>query len=215
MWTKNGEPYLPRVLKRIEEVIPAEAVHRKILVDDSSTDRTVEIAKEFNWEVYLNPEGGIPSGANEALRHVDCSYFISFEQDLVLSKDWWLNVQLLLEKNRVVVASGVRLPDRPLALKKLQEFVTEVYRTKTMKNTSFFYGKTLDNTIYQTEVVRRMGGFPKLRVNGGVDNVLAKTVHDCGYVWKVNYDVISTHLRKGLDRRVKTLPLVWNLPQRA
>jgi glycosyltransferase involved in cell wall biosynthesis len=80
---------LPKVLKRIDEVIPKNVVHRKILVDDHSIDKTVSIAKQFGWSVYLNPEGGTPSGVKEALEHVDCDFFVSVEQDVILAKNWW------------------------------------------------------------------------------------------------------------------------------
>lgn len=72
MWTLNGERFLPSVLRRVEEAIPKKIVHKKIMVDDHSTDNTVKIAKDFNWEVYSNPSTGISSGANEALRHTEC-----------------------------------------------------------------------------------------------------------------------------------------------
>jgi len=36
---------------------------------------------------------------------------------------------------------------------------------------------TLDNTMYKTGVIRKLGGFPKLYISGGVDIVLAKRLH--------------------------------------
>ena len=89
MWTKNGEKWLTPVLRRIDEVIPSENINQKILVDDHSVDRTVEIAKDFNWKVYENPSTGISAGANEALRHVKTDIFASFEQDLFLAENWF------------------------------------------------------------------------------------------------------------------------------
>jgi glycosyltransferase involved in cell wall biosynthesis len=88
MWAKNGERFLPLVLSRISQVIPDENVNQKIFVDDHSTDRSREIASEFNWIVYPNLKGGIPNGANEALRHVTSEFFVSIEQDIILAKDW-------------------------------------------------------------------------------------------------------------------------------
>jgi len=58
MWAKNGERFLPIVLKRIDDVIGRD-VNQKIFVDDSSTDRSVEIAKSFGWKVYPNIKGYI------------------------------------------------------------------------------------------------------------------------------------------------------------
>jgi glycosyltransferase involved in cell wall biosynthesis len=56
MWTKDGEATLPQVLKSIEEAIPNNVIHRKIIVDDNSIDKTVQIAKNFGWEIYSNPK---------------------------------------------------------------------------------------------------------------------------------------------------------------
>ena len=61
---------MPTTLKNLEEILPSEFVPRKIMIDDGSTDETRAIAKDFNWEVYSNPESGISSGANYALNHV-------------------------------------------------------------------------------------------------------------------------------------------------
>lgn len=206
MWTKNGENTLTKVLKRIDEVIPHEVVCHKILVDDHSTDRTTEIAKEFNWNVYPNPKTGIPSGANEALKHVDCEFFISFEQDLLLSLEWWEKIPHCMENPKVAIASGMRFASQPRGITKLQQYVAKKYRGESVLSpwlrsremSAFTLGKTLDNTIYRTQVLRSIGGFPKMRTNAGVDTVLAYKIKDAGYMWVVDYNVQSVHLRKGL-----------------
>ena len=198
MWAKDGSRTLPFVLRRIDEVIPEDVVNQRVLVDDDSVDDTREIAKSFGWQVFSNEGKGISSGANTALKHVTSDFFVSFEQDLLLARDWWEKIPRLLEDERVAVASGVRVPNHPEALRKLQEYITERYQRREKEAESFLYGKTLDNTIYKTDVIRRLDGFPKLSVSVGVDNVLAQRIHLSGYRWKVDYDVKSTHLRTGL-----------------
>lgn len=206
MWVKDGVETLPKVLKRIDEVIPKEAVCHKILVDDHSVDDTVKIAKEFNWQAYPNPETGISSGANEALRHVDTGYFMSFEQDLLLAEDWRLKVPPRLNNPKIAVASGIRFASKPQGVKKLQQYVAKKYRgerslspwLRSREMSAFTLGKTLDNTIYRTNVLRSVGGFPIMRVNAGVDTVLAYKIKDAGYEWCVDYNIQSIHLRKGL-----------------
>jgi glycosyltransferase involved in cell wall biosynthesis len=203
MWARNGGRTLPKVLSQIDRVIPAEAMHRKILVDDHSVDNTVKIARDFNWEVYENPEGGISAGANEALRHVDCEYFISVEQDVILADDWWDKVPPLLSDDRVAVASGIRLPNIP-ALRKLYEYVMERYKKNTQKYIhSAFLGVTIDNTIYKTRYIRMLGGFPRLKVSGGVDGTLAKNIFSRSLEWRVNFEVVSTHLRSSILEELK------------
>ena len=102
MWAKNGERFLPRVLKRIEELIPHEEINQKILVDDHSTDNTVKIAKQFNWSVYTNPSTGIPSGAKEA-------------------KAWLNKIPKHLLNEKVAAASDIRVVNQPTALRKLEK----------------------------------------------------------------------------------------------
>jgi glycosyltransferase involved in cell wall biosynthesis len=157
MWAKNGENVLPTVLKRIDEVIPHEVVCHKILVDDHSTDRTTKIAKEFNWNVYPNPKTGIPSGANEALRHVDQDFFISVEQDVVLAKDWWEKIPPHMNGNKVAVAQGIRMSTEP-TLRKLEEYVYS--RLKSSVNDPIRFGVSMDNNLFRTKIIRQLGGFP-------------------------------------------------------
>ena len=115
-----------------------------------------------------------------------------------MAKDWWEKIPPLLESERVVAASGVRVPDKPEALRQISEYTNERVLHQTLADPGFRYGKTLDNTIYKTELLRKIGGFPTLRINAGVDGALVKRINNSGYVWKVDFSVKSVHLRRGL-----------------
>lgn len=204
MWTRDGARTLPAVLRRIEQVVPKECVNRKIAVDDKSSDGTVGLLERFGWNVFVNHEGGIGCAANQALNLVETDFFCSFEQDLLLSREWWRISKLLTAKT--VVASGMRFASQPIYLATLQRYVAKKYRgerylssyLKGRRMAAFTLGKTLDNTIYKTSVIRDIGGFPRLETNAGVDSVLAYKLFIQGYKWRVAYDVQSVHLRKGL-----------------
>lgn len=210
MWTKNGAATLPAVLKRIDEVIPYQYVDQKIIVDDQSTDNTRDIATSFGWTVVFNEGKGISDGANTALKHVTSEYFMSFEQDLLLDPAWYKKVPEKVTDSRVAVASGMRFADKPIGLRKLQQYVARKYigeielaswlRTRQMS--AFTLGKTLDNTIYRTKIMKSLGGFPKMRANAGVETVLAYMVAEAGYQWVVDYTAQSTHLRSGLQQEL-------------
>jgi glycosyltransferase involved in cell wall biosynthesis len=211
MWTKSGSSTLPLVLKRIRDVIPEETVSSRIIVDDRSTDETREIAKSFGWQVLLNEGSGISDGANTALKHVTSKYFISFEQDLLLAPEWWEKIPPYLYDNQVAAASGMRFADKPRGVKKLQQYVAKKYRgesklaswLRSRQMAAFTLGKTLDNTVYKTEVIRAIGGFPKMQVNAGVDATLAYKLKQSGYMWVVDYNVQSTHIRRGLGQELQ------------
>lgn len=210
MWSKNGSRTLSFVLQRICEVIPSELVSKRVIVDDRSTDNTREIAESFGWTVIFNEGSGISDGANTALKHVTSESFISFEQDLLLARDWWGKVPKYLKNPKVAAASGMRFADKPRGVRKLQQYVAKKYRgeltlaswLKSRQMAAFTLGKTLDNTIYKTKVVRAVGGFPRMPVNAGVDTILAYRLNQAGYDWVVDYDVQSVHLREGLKQEL-------------
>lgn len=189
MWTKDGESFLPTVLNRIEEVVPIEFVHRKIFIDDSSKDRSVEIARLFNWDVRPNPKGGIPSGANKALSHVTTDFFISVEQDVLLAKDWWDKITPYMENELVACAQGIRTSTDPI-LKKWDEYVYSGMKSAT----SSIFAVSIDNNIFRTRVVRQLGGFPRI-CPVCTDTVLIKRTIENGFKWIIDKSVVSEHLR--------------------
>ncbi len=200
MWTKNGAVFLPHVLKLIELFIPRESIHKRILIDDKSVDNTRKIGLDFGWSVHSNDGNGIVDAANTALKYVESEFFASFEQDILLSPYWWPKVPKLLIKNNISVASGIRIPTYPLYLRKF----IEQRETGRISNTGdadpFSYGKTLDNTIYETDAIKTIGGFPKIpkRYQCMLDNVLAQRMYDAGFKWAVDYSVKSLHIRYSL-----------------
>lgn len=148
MWTKNGERFLSKVLKQIGEVIPHKMINQKILVDDSSTDRTVSIAESFNWSVHTNEKGGMVNGIRQAFSYVETPFFVSVEQDVVLADNWWKIIPKLLEDSRVAVAQGARVPSHPV--------LGAIYRYGMKRGTVGL--NTIDNTIYNTEKIKEVGG---------------------------------------------------------
>jgi glycosyltransferase involved in cell wall biosynthesis len=210
MWTFNGARTLPAVLKRISQVIPADAVGQRVISDDHSNDETRKIAESYGWTVVLNEGKGISDNANTALRNVESEFFVSFEQDLLLAPDWWSKVPNSLLDPLVGAASGMRFADRPRGIHALQLYVAKKYRGQAQLDSwlrgremaAFTLGKTLDNTIYRTKIVREVGGFPKLASSSGVDTVLAYEIDAAGYRWRVDYDVQSVHLRKDLRQEL-------------
>ena len=211
MWTKNGANTLPLVLKRISEVIPDKVVNKKVVSDDSSDDDTRSIAESYGWTVVSNAGKGISDNANTALSNVFSEFFVSFEQDLLLARDWWSRIPPLLTDSKVAAASGMRFASKPAGVRKLQQYVAKKYRgeaylaswLRARQMAAFTLGKTLDNTIWKTRVVRSVGGFPKIKVNAGVDTTLAYRIQQAGYNWVVDYNVQSTHLRNDLRQELQ------------
>ena len=193
IWTLNGEKTLQLVLSRINEIIPKDIVNQKFIVDDGSKDNTISIAAKYDWNVIQNEGKGISDGANTALKHVQTRYFCSFEQDVFLSNDWWRKVStLILNKDGVAAACGLRFLPKNNFIASIEPYQL------TRKDIDFCggYGKTLDNTIWNSEILRAVGGFPKVSF-AGIDTILFHMFDLNGYKWLVDYNVISLHLHYG------------------
>jgi glycosyltransferase involved in cell wall biosynthesis len=215
MWTKNGGRTLAPVLSQINKVIPEEVVNKRFIVDDGSTDRTVEIARACGWNVIRNEGRGISDGANTALKHVETEHFCSFEQDLLLSPNWWKSASKRICKADVAAVSGIRHHYPSVSMRLLHEYTAERYidwlkglpvylNTEARLKSAMSWGRTLDNTIYKSSVIEELGGFPSLPVSGGVDTVLTWRISNAGYVWDVDFNVVSLHLNKTFSNELKS-----------
>jgi glycosyltransferase involved in cell wall biosynthesis len=203
MWAKNGEQFLPTVLKRIDAVISHESIHKKIFVDDHSADNTVQIARGFNWTVYDNSTMGISSAANEALRHVDCDQFISVEQDLLLAHDWFDKISPYLEKEDVAIAQGIRLATEP-TLRALDTYfyLRRSPPSKVMDlDQDHSWITSMDNDILRTSVIRKVGGYPSLPRGFYIDEAgLLDKIREVGFRWIVDKTAISDHIRPSIEQ---------------
>ena len=73
--TFNEEANLPRTL---ESVKWADEI---IIVDSGSTDRTVEIAQNYNGKVWVEPWKGFAAQKNSALEKASCDWTLSLDAD--------------------------------------------------------------------------------------------------------------------------------------
>jgi len=186
MWTKNSSKFLPLVLRRIEGVIPSEVLGKKIIIDDHSTDNTVEIAISLGWEVHENPGSGIFDAFETALRLASSEFFISVEHDILLSKDWWERISRHMKNGKVAVAQGVRVATHPF-LRKVDEYNIERRDERSDK-----LCLSLDNNIYRKEVFQKFG------INVTHPYVRA-LLEEKGFKWIVDRSVISDHIRLSIQ----------------
>jgi len=98
----------------------------------------------------------------------------------------------------LTAASGVRLVNQPTHVKKLEEYILQNdFDNPSWDHPSFRCGKFLDNTLWNTKIIKQLGGFPHLNRSAGVDTVLSYLVYSQGYKWIVDRTVVSLHIRKG------------------
>lgn len=192
IWAKNGAKFLPAVLKRIDEVIPAESVAQKIFVDDASRDESREIAREYNWTIYKNTKGGIAGGSNEVLSHVTREFFVTFEQDLLLARNWWERIPKLMEDGQVAVAQGIKETTF-----EMQDWLRRLSVDKASSLEEMFEL----NKVKGSTVVQGVRGslFIQVATDSGVQvGRFPVSLVDAGYAWGFDNNLFRTRIVRAL-----------------
>lgn len=188
IWTLNSEKSLKRVLLNAVKVIGEKNINNKILVDSGSEDNTVWIGRRLGWDVYVSKKRGIPNQANIALNHVETEFFVSIEHDLLLNKNWFNTISRYFKDKNVSVAQGIHISSNPILFKHDMWIIHDAL----IKNDA--YGISLDNTMYRTNDIRKVGGFPN-RDPISCDRELRDKVWNMNKKWIIDKEMKNIHIR--------------------
>ncbi len=172
--------------------------HRVIVVDNGSTDGTVEYLREIESsdlvdKLVLNPENwGVHGGHNLALAEVESEYFISTDNDIIPQPGWLTLLVDLMERH----------PDYGAVCLRAQAFIGQ--GGNIFKDA----GEILQRShipaycrIMRTDVTREMGGWRNTKKPGrnNEDWTVGKRMKGEGYKVGFSRDVYCLHLWKDAE----------------
>jgi len=98
--TKNSENILNECLKSVYKNVP---VNRLIVVDGYSTDKTLEIVREFQKKhgniLVIHDKGNRATARQKGINQVKTEWFMFVDSDAVLCEDWFKKAEKHLGKN--------------------------------------------------------------------------------------------------------------------
>jgi len=98
--TKNSESILNECLKSVYKNVP---VNRLIVVDGYSTDKTIEIVREFQKKhgniLLIQDKGNRATARQKGINQVKTEWFMFVDSDAVLCKDWFKKAEKHLGQN--------------------------------------------------------------------------------------------------------------------
>lgn len=213
--TWNNERTLARCLQSIRNSIPDGEI---TLIDRYSSDRTNDIAKEFNANIRCF------AGNRGRKRQLMCElatqdWFVMVDSDIYLDEFWFKNIievrnKILLVDDRVGAIQGLNLP----MYEPYRSWCILQQRRKKFpdKNAG---GLNTGNILLSTDVIKDF----KCSLPATEDYMMGKHIESKGYNWYVTDKAIAIHDNPDLDRHhreagaalVNTgrLPL-WKLPVR-
>ena len=181
--TYNGEKYLKETIESIQK---QSFPHEIIIVDDISTDKTVEIAKSMNCKIIINAEHkGQVAGKNTGINEARGNYWLTIDQD-----DKLTNNALEILYNKMNENS-----DYKIVMAQLKDFCSpDTPEQRKFCKPEPFYGILTGSTLFKKEVFEIIGKFREDIITGDVID-LTNRLHNA------NIDIIKIPFIS-CDRRI-------------
>jgi len=190
----NGERYLKQCLQSVlSQNYPLKEV---ILVDDGSTDRTLEIASRFPIKVISYKHNkGLGAARNTAVKAATGDFVASTDADCILERTWLEKLMQQFDSPRVAGAGG-RLDNC-----NHKENILDQWRRLRMvqhwgnksSNPEFLFGC---DTVFSREALLDAGLYDEKLRNNGEDRDISEKLLKKGYELRYSPLAMAYHLRK-------------------
>lgn len=162
---------------------------RVLVIDDCSTDRTGDIARNLGADV-LRPEAntGSKAGAQTlALAYVGTEFCMAVDADTVVAPDAVERMMTAMADPQVGAACGFVVPRRVRSIWERGRYVEYLFAFGFLKRVQDHYGRPMISSgcfsAYRTHTLRSVGGWHDRTLAEDVD--LTWTLYDAG--WKVRF----------------------------
>lgn len=189
--TLNEENNIESVLNSIKEsVICNKFNYEIIVVDNGSTDKTVEIAKHHGAKVFLRPGISISALRNYGARKSTGSLLVFLDGDICLTPSWGLNIGYtikILNKNPQIITGSL------CGIKVDASWIEQRWFKPRLKKQSVNYINS-GHMIILKKYFYILGGFNE-KIETGEDYELCKRASKQGARIINNQELSVVHLR--------------------
>lgn len=153
----NGEKYIAHTIESIQN---QEFPNEIIVIDDISSDKTVQIAKEMGCRVIQNDvHKGQVAGKNTGIKAAKGNYWLTIDQDDCLTQGALLKLYNEMQKT----------PENKIIMAKLQDFCSpDTPLAKKYVKQNPFWGILTGSTLFKKEVFELIGNFREDIITGDV-----------------------------------------------
>ncbi len=184
--TKNSEHKLKECIEAVYENVP---VNRLIVVDGYSTDRTLEIVREFHGQhgnvVVIQDRGTRATARQKGIEQVETEWFMFVDSDAVLCRNWFKKAEKRID-SKVGAVWGIEVWStikNPSILKLFLWITRKIFDLR---------GGTHD-TLIRTDLVRDIK-IPKV-LHVFEDAYIKDWITQKGYKLVACYDPYCVHYR--------------------
>ncbi len=180
----------------LEAVLHQERLPEQILVvDDGSTDATIEIAKKYPVKIIGHPENrGLAAARNTAIRSTDAEFIASLDSDCEPDKGW-LACLIKNINSPATAGAGGRVEEGNLS--SLFDIWRSVHMqqhwgAKKKTNPPFLFGS---NTLFRREALIKAGSYNESYGNNFEDVDISNRLRKSGYNLVYEPRAAAVHLK--------------------
>lgn len=219
----NEEASIADTIRSLQsQTQPADEI---IVIDDHSSDRTGEVARQFGVKVLRPPENtGSKAGAqNFALSQVTTPYTMAIDADTTLAPDAVERIMQAVREPGVAAACGFVLPRHVRTIWERGRYVEYLFAFTFYKPIQDYIGKPLIASgcfsAYRTDILREQGGWSRRTMAEDMD--LTWSFYRAGYnvrfvpkavsypIEPHNFEFMSKQLRRWSHGFAQNVRLHW------
>lgn len=190
----NEERFIETTLKSLLELDYPREKYEIIVVDNGSSDSTVEIAEKYADQVFVYPKVRVGAVRNYGVKHAKGEVIAFLDSDCVPAHDWLKSSIQYMEDNNCDAVGGVYLLRSNPAWVESSWIVSPDLRDRP---TNILIGGSI---IIKKQVFDAISGFDE-SVNAGEDSALARSLVAGGY--KVHFAKSCAVIHLGFPRTLR------------
>jgi len=188
--TRNSEEFLRECLQSVLDDVP---VRRIIVVDNGSTDKTIEIASSFEKvDIYKKPNLNLGQATKYGFSVAETEWVAVIDSDIVLRKGWYENMRGYMDRSDAVEGSRI---DH-------YRFVLPIDSTKS------HFGR-FGQTLLRREPVLNL----ELNLPFGEDAAISYNFKKLGMRWKKVQNYLANHYPKIEGYTIRRTGVVLRIDQ--
>ena len=186
------------ISKTIESVLKLNYPKNKIeiiVIDDSSTDKTAQIAEKFkNVKVIYNKHNGPgkASALNAGLKHVSGDFFAVVDADSEIEEDSLKNIMGYFDDKKTgAVISSIKIKNPKNVYQHIQrlEYILSTFMRKLMSKIDTLHITPGVLSVYKSALIKKLGGFDENNITEDLEIALRLRINN--YSVKISPDSIT------------------------
>lgn len=176
----------------LQQTYPIDEI---IIVDDGSSDNTIEITSKYNVRIIRHKENkGLASARNTGVLNSKNEYIASLDSDCIPDTDWLEKLMEDLSRDTVAGTGGrlVEVNVNTIADQWRAAHLAQNWGNKTVINPRYLYG---NNILFKKNTLTEVGLYnPKYKTNSE-DYDISRRLIDKGYTLIYNPKARVKHIR--------------------